>query len=339
MKFTLVVPLAPERDAPILEDIKKLNYPKNQFHVLVSIGRNPSLNRNKGIDNSKGEFVVFLDDDAYIDSSYLNKVDEFFSAHPNIDVVGGPQLTPYDDSQFGKISGYALSSKFGAWKLSDRYSLNKESFDVNETSLTSANLICRKKVVENVKFDEKLFPGEDPKFISDVKKQGFKIAYSPKIIVYHKRRPNYNAFVKQMFNYGKTRPKKENFFETLKKPFFLIPSLFFIYLGLLIGSILINPSLTRNAFVFNPNADNAANLAESSLLTGYVIYSSDKVSFNLGFLWFFPLMFYLLLVIIFSFFDSIKNNDLKAIFVLPFIYPTIHLSYGLGMIYGWARKV
>ena len=75
MKFTLVVPLAPERDAPILEDIKKLNYHKNQFHVLVPIGRNPSLNRNKGIDNSKGEFVVFLDDDSYIDSSYLNKVD------------------------------------------------------------------------------------------------------------------------------------------------------------------------------------------------------------------------------------------------------------------------
>ena len=316
MKFTLIVPLAPERNAEILEAIKKLDYPKKEFHVVVPVGRNPSLNRNRGIEKAKGDFVVFLDDDAFIDNDYLNKVEKFLENHPEIDVVGGPQLTPYDDKGFAKISGYALSSKFGAWKLSNRYSINKESLNTDETALTSANLICKKKVVEKVKFDEKLFPGEDPKFVADVKKQGFKIAYSPEIMVYHKRRPNFNSFVKQIFNYGKTRPEKESFFETLKKPFFLIPSLFFIYLVLLIGSVLINPPITGNVV-------NIENYTQS----------------NFRFLWSLPLKLYILLIILFSFYDSIKNKDIKAIFVLPFIYPTIHLSYGAGMIYGWMRKV
>jgi len=324
MKFTLIVPLAPERNAPILEFIKKLDYDKKEFHVLVPIGKNPSLNRNKGIDNAKGEFVVFLDDDAYINSNYLKKVDEFFNNHGEIDVVGGPQLTPYDDSYFGKISGYALSSKFGAWKLSNRYSVNKENLNVDETSLTSANLICKRKVVEKVRFDEKLFPGEDPKFVSDVKKAGFKVAYNPKIIVYHKRRPSYKAFVEQMFNYGRVRPQKESFFETLKRPFFLIPSLFFVYLVLLIGSILVN--LTSPSINF---------------ITGNVVninYKNFQFN-NLGFLWLLPFFVYILLIILFTFYDSLKNKDLKSIFVLPFLYPSIHLSYGFGMIWGWVRKI
>ena len=72
MKFTLIVPLAPERNAEILEAIKNLDYNKNKFHVVVPIGKNPSLNRNRGIDKAKGDFVVFLDDDAIIENNYLN---------------------------------------------------------------------------------------------------------------------------------------------------------------------------------------------------------------------------------------------------------------------------
>lgn len=344
MKFSLIIPLAPGRNAEILKEIKKLSYPKKDFQVIVSRGLNPSLNRNKGIDNAKGELLVFLDDDAYINNDYLDSVENFFKKHGEIDVVGGPQLTPINDSWFGKISGYALGSKFGAWKLSNRYEINKENLDADEIALTSANLICRKKVVEKVRFDENLFPGEDPKFISDAKKNRFKIAYSPEIVVYHKRRSNFKDFVRQMFNYGKVRPKKENFFETLNKPFFLIPSIFFVYLFFLTGSVLVNPSIVKNIFNYNGlfnnvNSDNPDFLGEVKGFTDYVIYSDKNASINLGHLWFFPLIIYILLIILFGFYDSIKNKDLKAIFILPFIYPTIHLSYGFGMIWGWVRKI
>jgi len=312
MRFSIVIAVAPERGAEIIESIKKLDYPKNQFHVVVVEGKNPSENRNKGFDRAKGEYIIFLDDDAKINADYLKNVERFFEKHPYVDIVGGPQLTPEDDRGFAKISGYGLSSYFGAWKISQRYSCNEEDCDVDETFLTSANLISRGKVMDKVKFEPKLFPGEDPKFISDARKLGFKAAYSPEIIIYHRRRASVKGLAKQIFNYGKVRPLKESFFETLKMPFFLVPSLFLIYLVLLIGSVLINPQITGNVIGIKIN--------------------------EISFWWFAPLIFYLVLVLLFTIYDSAKNKNFRAIFLLPFIYPLIHLSYGAGMIYGYLKK-
>ncbi len=300
MKFSLVIPVAPYRDAEILDSIKNLDFPKKQYEVIVEKGTNPSENRNRGFEKAKGEIIILLDDDAVLEKDYLIKIKEFLEKYPSIDVVGGPQLTPKDEKGFAKISGYALSSKFGAWKLSNRYSSKKEILDVDETALTSANLICRRKVMEKVKFDTSLFPGEDPKFIEDVKKEGFRVAYSPNIILYHRRRGDIKALIKQIFNYGKVRPAKEGFAETLRKPFFLVPSLFVIYLA----SLIILP-------VF--------------------FYTKETI--------FFPLFAYIFLAILFALYDSVKNNDFVAFFLLPFIYPVIHISYGIGMIYGYLKKI
>jgi len=300
MKFSLVIPVALYRDAEILKSIEKLETQKKDYEIIVERGTNPSENRNRGFEKSKGKIIVFLDDDAILEKDYLTKVNEFLEKHPEVDVVGGPQLSPKDEKGFAKISGYALSSKFGAWKLSNRYSSQKEVLDVDETSLTSANLICKRKVMEKVKFSPDLFPGEDPKFIADAKKEGFKIAYSPEIILYHRRRASIEELIKQIFKYGKARPAKESLRETLKKPFFLVPSLFVIYLI-------------------------------SLILLPMVFYTKG------GFL--LPLFIYIILAILFAFYDSIKNKDFIAFFVLPFIYPTIHISYGVGMIAGYLKKL
>jgi GT2 family glycosyltransferase len=300
MKFSLVIPVALYRDAEILKSIEKLEISKKDYEVIVERGTNPSENRNKGFEKSKGKIIVFLDDDAILEKDYLTKVDEFLEKHPEIDVVGGPQLSPKDEKGFAKISGYALASKFGAWKLSNRYTSQKEVLDVDETSLTSANLICKRKVMEKIKFSPDLFPGEDPKFISDVKREGFKVAYSPEIILYHRRRATVEELIKQIYKYGKARPAKESLKETIKKPFFLVPSLFVIYLI----SLVILP---------------------------LVVYTKGTLLL--------PLFIYIILIIFFAFYDSIKNKDVISLFVLPFIYPMIHISYGIGMIAGYLKKL
>ena len=267
--------------------------------------------------NAKGEIIGFLDDDALVDEDLLKNVEEFFEEHPDIDIVGGPQLTPYDEVGFAKTSGYALSSKFGAWNLSQRYSRKKLNLNADEGSLTSANLFVKRAVMDKIKFDSNLFPGEDPKFIDDAKKYGFNVAYSPDLIIYHRRRPKIKSLIKQIFNYGKVRPAKESFISTLKKPFFLIPSLFLIYLFILAISILVNPTIIRGAIGIGNNLN-------------YL---------TLNFLLFVPLFLYIFIDLGFSVYDSIRNKAYSAIFLLPFIYPTIHISYGIGMIYGYLKKL
>ncbi|MEK6820450.1 MAG: glycosyltransferase, partial [Nanoarchaeota archaeon] len=249
MRFSLVIPLAPERGAEILNSIKEIDYPRREFQVIVVKGKSPSENRNKGVDKAKGEIIGFLDDDAVVDKNLLKEAEKFFSAH-DADIVGGPQLTPEDEKGFAKFSGYALSSGFGAWKLAGRYSKNKLNLNADEKELASVSLFCKKKVFEKVKFNPDLFPGEDMDFIDRAKKIGFKVAYSPDLIVYHRRRNNVKGLMKQIFNYGKVRPEKESFFSTIKNPFFLAPSVFSLYLLILVFSAVLNPSIVGSAVGF-----------------------------------------------------------------------------------------
>jgi len=300
MKYSLIIPIAPGRKAEILKSIKELNYSKDDLEIISITGTNPSINRNLGSLKSKGQILIFLDDDAILDKEYLNVLDNFLIRNKEIDIVGGVQLTPKGSGYFERSSGYALASLFGAWKLSKRYSSKSEELDSSETSITSANLVCKKEVMNKIEFDKDLFPGEDPKFILDAKKNNFKVAYNPKLIIYHKRRESISKLIKQIFLYGKVRPKLESFSSTLRKPFFFIPSLFAIYFS-------------------------------------YIIVNRFLFRFNL--LIYFPLILYIILGIIFSFYESVKNKDLSSIFILPFIFLTIHLSYGVGIIYGNLEKV
>ena len=230
IKYSLAIPVAPGRDCEILDYIKKLDYPENKFEVVIEEGTNPSLNRNKCFEKSKGEIVCFLDDDGKLLPNYLKKADEFFAEYPEIDIVGGPQLTPIDDGFFAKMSGLAMASFFGSTKMARRYRRDKDKSNASEHDLTSANCFVRRRVMKKVRFNLDLFPGEDPEFFYRAKKEGFKIAYSSKIIMLHRRRPNLYLFWKQFYKYGKVRIEKEAIVEEKVSPLFLLPSLFSIYL-------------------------------------------------------------------------------------------------------------
>lgn len=240
MRFSLVIPVAPERDAKILDSIKEIDYPKKDFEIIVKNGKNPSENRNKGIEKAKGEFVVFLDDDASVKKDYLKKIKNFFDRYPVIDIVGGPQLTSKDENFFAKMSGIVLTSNFGVYKIRKRYVSEKINCDADETFLTSANLCARKNVFKKIGgFNTNLFPGEDPEFIFRAKKAGLKIACNPEMIIYHKRRGDFSSYCKQIFSYGFTRPKKDKI-SGKTNLLFLIPLIFSVYFLLLPTLFLLN---------------------------------------------------------------------------------------------------
>jgi len=275
----------------VLDSLKKNNIP-----YIIEEGLNPSDNRNRGAEKAQTELVAFLNAHSILTENWASEVNKFFQKYPEIDIVGGPQLTPENQGVFETASGHSLSSFFGAATMRNRYKLAKLKLDAGETYLTSSNLICKRKVTEKVKFDPKMYPGEDPKFIRESKKAGFRIAYSPDIVVFHQRRENLRGLIKQIFNYGTFRPKKDTFKENLKKPFFFGPSLFLIYL------------------VFLPILASTHNL------------------------FYIPAISYITLNITFSFYESIKNKFPLSFFILPFLFLTIHLSYGAGFIYGFLRK-
>ena len=244
MKFSLVIPLGSGRNAEILKSIQNLDYQKKEFEVLVERGTNPSENRNRGIEKAKGNFIVFLDDDAFIEKDYLKKIEKFFKEYPNTDFVGGPQLTPKKgENFFARLSGIVLTSNFGAFKVNKRYLQNSKVYEAEQTDLTSANFCVKKNVFEKISgFDKTLYPGEDPELINRAKKQGMKIYYNPEMIIFHKRRNNFSKYMLQIFKYGLVRPKVNKSSEE-SKVLFLIPMFFLIYFLFLPILLLISPLL------------------------------------------------------------------------------------------------
>jgi succinoglycan biosynthesis protein ExoA len=230
-KFSIIIALAPDRKISILDSLNKLNYPRSDYEIIVKKGLNPSVNRNEGIKESRGEILAFLDDDAIVHKDLLKNAEEFLKNNKNIGIVGGPQLTPKSDNFFAKISGYVLESKFGTYTMSNRYKIGRLNLDADETSITSANCFVRKSVFNKIKgFNPILFPGEDPEFFGRAKRSGIKIAYNPDLIIYHKRRSNLFDFCKQIYKYGKVRILKERLNKTNIKLVFIIPTMFTVYM-------------------------------------------------------------------------------------------------------------
>ncbi|MFH1591801.1 MAG: glycosyltransferase [Candidatus Woesearchaeota archaeon] len=228
IKYSIVVPVAPYRSAEVLGSLKELDYPKNKYEVLVFEGPNPSINRNKGIKAAKGEIILFLDDDAVISKDLLKRADEFFERCPEVDIMGGPQLTPKDDPLFAKISGEVIACFLATFKMCKRYKRGKLDLEADEKVITSAICFAKRGVFDKVGgFDPKLFPGEEPVLLIKAKKEGFKIAYNPEIFIYHRRRPTLKGFFKQFFLYGKTAVSRGTIVNYM-------PTLFVFYLILLI---------------------------------------------------------------------------------------------------------
>lgn len=298
MKFSLIVPVAPDREAPILNCIKNLDYSKENYEVIVEYGTNASENRNKGIQKAKYDILCFLDDDAELPRDYLKKAEGFFKKYSDTDVLGGPQLTPKSDPFFAKVSGYVIESFFGSSNMSNRYKKGKFTLDAKEFHITSANLFIKKSVFNKTsKFNIQLWPGEDPELICRLKKLGFKIAYSPDIIIYHKRRPTFTEFFKQFFNYGKNYVNYKK--RILKERISLlhwIPTFFTLYLILL-------PLLYYNSIILAV-----------------------------------PFMLYVISILYFSLLIVKTKKHYSAFPYLPFLYFSIHISYGLGLLRGLIKK-
>ena len=211
----------------LVESVNKLDYPKEKFELILigdketnllkknverseKYGINTTLKyepyaagkkRNIGVELAKGEIIAFTDDDTILKEDWLNNAVKHLNENANYVGVGGPNFTPREGLPFAKAVGRIFGSKF---LFSFRYTIGHSKPKEIEHNPT-CNYIIKKKVFETVKFHDTLWPGEDAEFDIKLIKKGFKILYAPDVIVWHHRRSRPIPFLKQMFNYGKTR--------------------------------------------------------------------------------------------------------------------------------------
>lgn len=73
------------------------NFPQINFRYFVETKQGLSHARNRGIDESRGDILVFLDDDSFVKSDYLEKLQQNLSRHPEAMAFGG-KISPLFES-------------------------------------------------------------------------------------------------------------------------------------------------------------------------------------------------------------------------------------------------
>ena len=73
---------------------------------------NPALKRDRGVSSSEGQYLAFIDDDAYPKNNWLDIAYKIFVTQPDTGAVGGPAITPNTDSFWARVSGAVFLSRF-----------------------------------------------------------------------------------------------------------------------------------------------------------------------------------------------------------------------------------
>src|SRR3989304_5769899 len=86
-KFSVVIALAPDRGAEVLQSLNEADYPKNKIEIIIKKSLNPSENRNNGVKEANGEIIAFIDDDAIVDKFIFKNAEDFLDKHPDVCLV------------------------------------------------------------------------------------------------------------------------------------------------------------------------------------------------------------------------------------------------------------
>lgn len=321
---SIIIPCRNEEQfiAKCLDSVIANNYPKNKIEILVIDGMSEDGTReiikryvqtypfirpldnqkqiapvaqNIGINNAKHEIIMIMDAHAAYEKDYIIKLVNILNEYDTDNVGGKLTIVPRENTLIAKAIVTALSHPFGVGNSSYRIESSKQA------SLIDADTVpfgCfKKEIFKKIgPFDENLARSYDLDFNVRLKRAGGKILLNPKAKIFYFARSNYISFCKHNFWNGiwVLFPLKFG-----KAAFFkrhLIP--FFFVLSLIVFQI----------FSF---------LHQVSLML-FIIISGT----------------YLLTNIYFSCNIAFKKRDIRYFFMMSVIFASLHISYGLGSLWG-----
>jgi glycosyltransferase involved in cell wall biosynthesis len=161
--------------------------------VIATDNQGLSNARNMGLSAATGEFIAYIDDDAYPDRHWLSYLAEAFrrSAHA---AIGGPNYPPPGDGPVAECVAHAPGGPVHVL-FSDR----------EAEHIPGCNMAFRTSVLRGVGgFDSQFrVAGDDVDVCWRLHEKGLTIGYCAAAVVWHHRRNSIRAFLKQQKGYGK----------------------------------------------------------------------------------------------------------------------------------------
>jgi glycosyltransferase involved in cell wall biosynthesis len=181
------------------------DYPDVQFHYYVETNQGLSHARNCGIRHAQGDLLVYVDDDATVNTQYLRTYADFFArkasgeqlpdgtpshsqADPLAVAAGGPILPVYETQEPAWMSHYTRQLITGKLYLGD-----KEKEFPHGAFPGGGNACYRKSVFDSVglfnvdlgRKGNSLIGAEEKDLFDKMTTRGMKFYYLPNAILYH----------------------------------------------------------------------------------------------------------------------------------------------------------
>ena len=206
------------------------------LHYYLKNNSGPGQSRNYGVERAHGEYVIILDSDVVLPTTYLEATDKSLTSHlsPLTSIVawGGPDAAHPSFTPVQKAISYSMTSFFttggirgGKAKLDKFYP-------------RSFNMGIRRDVYQQLGGFSKMRFGEDIDFSYRIVEAGYMPRLFPDAWVWHKRRTDFRKFFRQVYNSGIARINLEKRHPGTMKLVHLLPMVF--TLGV-IGLLLLAP--------------------------------------------------------------------------------------------------
>ena len=216
--------VAADRDSDVAEVVRR-RFP--HAGIVAVSGARPGEARNALVERARGELLHFLDDDVTFGPDLLRQLGELADAHPEVQVFGGPNVTPPKSTRFQYVQGAVLSSLVATGPIRRRYGPH-DAGPADERWFILCNLAVRRPAMRP--FAQELVCAEENAVLDELSRSGAAMHYDPEFAVYHERRPDLRGFTQQMHKYGRGRGQLiRREVRSLRIPY-LVPSGFVSYL-------------------------------------------------------------------------------------------------------------
>lgn len=163
-------------------------HPEIRLRYVVETEQGLSAARNKGIKEAKGEVIIYVDDDALVDTDYIRIYAEHFAAHPETMAAGGPIEPLYETQEPSWMSPYT-KALLTAWM---NYGDKVREYP-NGRYPGGGNAAYRKTVFDqvglfNTKLGRKgtaLLASEEKDIFDKMKALGMLVLYLPTPVLHH----------------------------------------------------------------------------------------------------------------------------------------------------------
>ncbi len=160
-----------------------------------------SYNRNQGISSAKGDIIVFIDDDCWVQKEWLTSLVEPLIRDQTLLAVTGETKIPPSNLVGDSISALGFPGG-GSIGFSSMWKVSREGFT---NHLTVGNCAVRREIFTKVGlFDESMKSGaEDAEFSYRMERMKIPIKYSPRGYAYHDARDTFLSFAKWQLRRGR----------------------------------------------------------------------------------------------------------------------------------------